>query len=92
MRKTYLTSLIVAAERDEEVIIAGSGVPVAKLIKYTSNKVTAPGAWKGQVAYAADWNSAETNKLICRRPSCACCLMPLLFTTGWASSMITDSG
>jgi len=64
MRKTYLTSLIVAAERDEEVIIAGSGVPVAKLIKYTSNKVTAPGAWKGQVAYAADWNSAETNNKV----------------------------
>jgi len=60
MRKTYLTSLIVAAERDEEVIIAGSGVPVAKLIKYTSNKVTAP----GQVAYAADWNSAETNNKV----------------------------
>jgi len=59
--KNSLSSLIVAAERNEEVIIARNGVPVAKLVKYTANKIAAPGAWKGQVAYAADWNSAETN-------------------------------
>jgi prevent-host-death family protein len=58
--KNNLSSLIVAAERDEEVVIARNGVPVAKLVKYTANKV-APGAWKGRAAYATDWNSAETN-------------------------------
>lgn len=59
--KNNLSSLIVAAERDEEVVIARNGVPVAKIVKYTPNKVAAPGAWKGKVAYAADWNSDRTN-------------------------------
>lgn len=59
--KNNFSSLIIAAERDEEVVIARNGVPVAKIVKYTPNKVAAPGAWKDRVAYAADWNSAETN-------------------------------
>lgn len=59
--KNNLSSLIVAAEKDEEVVIARNGVPVAKLVKYTASKVAAPGAWKGRTAYAADWNSAKTN-------------------------------
>ncbi len=59
--KNNLSSLIVAAERDEEVVIARNGVPVAKLVKYTANKIAPPGAWKDRAAYAADWNSAETN-------------------------------
>jgi prevent-host-death family protein len=59
--KNRLSSLIVAAERDEEVVLARNGVPVAKIVKYTAPKVMPPGAWKGKVAYSADWNSAETN-------------------------------
>jgi len=59
--KNNLSSLIVAAERDEDVVIARNGVPVAKLVKYRPAKVAPPGAWKGRAAYAADWDSAETN-------------------------------
>lgn len=59
--KNSLSNLIVAAEKDEEVIIARNGVPVAKLVKYTANKIAPPGAWKGRVAYSTDWNSAKTN-------------------------------
>jgi len=59
--KNNLSSLIVAAERDEEVVIARNGVPVAKLVKFTAKKVAAPGAWKGHVTYDADWNTTETN-------------------------------
>jgi prevent-host-death family protein len=62
--KNRLSSLIVAAERDEEVIIARNGVPVAKIIKYTPPKVSPPGAWKGQIAYVSDWNAAEINSEI----------------------------
>lgn len=62
--KNRLSALIVAAERDEEIIIARNGVPVAKIIKYTPPKVSSPGAWKGKIAYANDWNSAETNNEI----------------------------
>lgn len=59
--KNRLSSLIVAAERDEEVVLARNGVPVAKIVKYTPPKVSPPGAWKGKVAYSNDWNSNETN-------------------------------
>ena len=59
--KNNLSSLIVAAERDEEVVIARNGVPVAKLVKYTANKVAVPGVWKGQFAYDLNWNTTETN-------------------------------
>lgn len=59
--KNNLSSLIVAAERDEEVVIARNGVPVAKLVKYTATKVAPPGVWKGRATYSADWNSAEAN-------------------------------
>lgn len=58
--KNCLSSLIVAAERVEEVVIARNGVPVAKIVKYSVPKVARPGAWKGG-AYFADWNSPETN-------------------------------
>ncbi len=33
----------------------------AKIIKYTAPKVALPGAWKGRVAFSADWDGAETN-------------------------------
>jgi prevent-host-death family protein len=59
--KNRLFSLVVAAERDEEVVLARNGVPVAKIVKYTSKPILAPGAWKGKVAYSSDWNSVETN-------------------------------
>lgn len=59
--KNNLSALIVAVERDEEVIIARSGIPVAKIIKYRAPKVASPGIWKGKVPYSADWNSPEAN-------------------------------
>jgi prevent-host-death family protein len=62
--KNRLSSLIVAAERDEEVIIARNGEPVAKIVKYTTPKIAAPGAWQGKVAYADDWNSSKTNAAV----------------------------
>lgn len=58
--KNNLSSLIVAAERDEEVIIARNGKPVAKIIK-VAPAVAAPGAWRGRISYASEWNSTETN-------------------------------
>jgi prevent-host-death family protein len=62
--KNRLSSLIAAAEQDEEVIIARNGVPVAKIIKYMAPKVAVPGAWKGRTPNTTDWNSAETNAAI----------------------------
>lgn len=49
--KNGLSSLIVAAERDEEMMIAHNGVPVVKIVKYSAPKVSSPGVWNGKVAY-----------------------------------------
>ncbi len=62
--KNRLSNLIVAVERDEEVVIARNGVPVAKIVKYVAPKVASPGIWKGLSAYASDWDSPETNSEI----------------------------
>lgn len=59
--KNRLSSLIVAAEQGEEVVIARNGVPVARIVKYNAPRIKAPGAWRGKVAYATEWNSAQTN-------------------------------
>lgn len=59
--KNRLSSLIVAAEQGEEVVIARNGVPVAKIVKYDAPRIKAPGAWQGKVPYSTDWNSAQTN-------------------------------
>lgn len=62
--KNRLSSLIVAAERDEEVVIARNGIPVAKIVKYKASKVAPPGFWKNQIAYASNWNTDEINSEI----------------------------
>ena len=62
--KNRLSTLIVAVERDEEVVITRKGVPVAKIVKYIAPKVAPPGLWKGLCPYTSDWDSAETNNEI----------------------------
>jgi prevent-host-death family protein len=59
--KNRLSSLIVAAEQGEEVLIARNGVPVAKIIPYQPMRVNPPGAWKNLMPYSSEWNSVETN-------------------------------
>ncbi len=59
--KNRFSHLIMAVERDEEVIVARNGVPVAKIIKFVPPKVAKPGSWKGKIPYSTDWNSAQTN-------------------------------
>lgn len=59
--KNRFSTLIAAAEREEEVIIARNGVPVAKIIKYNTPKISLPGAWKDRVPYSEEWNTTVTN-------------------------------
>ncbi|MGI9047276.1 MAG: type II toxin-antitoxin system Phd/YefM family antitoxin [Burkholderiales bacterium] len=42
--KNRLSSLVVAAEQGEEIILARGGIPVARIIKYEKPKVKPPGA------------------------------------------------
>lgn len=65
--KNRLSSLIVAAEQGEQVVIACNGVPVARIVPYGSPRVKPPGVWKGLIPYSTDWRSTETERMIERR-------------------------
>ena len=65
--KTHLSKLIERVAAGEEIVIGKAGKPVAKLVPYTEKKEPRkPGAWKGKVWLAPDWDSEETNEEIAR--------------------------
>ncbi len=65
--KTHLSRLIERLAAGEEIVIAKAGKPVAKLVPFTENKAPRkPGAWKGKIWLAPDWDSDETNEEIAR--------------------------
>ena len=65
--KTHLSRLIERLAAGEEIVIAKAGKPVAKLIPFTESKEPrTPGAWKGKIWLAPDWDSDETNEEIAR--------------------------
>jgi prevent-host-death family protein len=58
--KSTLSRLIEAAERGEEVVIARAGEPAVRLVRVGSTRPgprRAPGAWKGRVRIAADFDA-----------------------------------
>jgi prevent-host-death family protein len=66
--KTHLSKLIERVSAGEEIVIGKAGKPVAKLVPYTEKKKTRrkPGAWKGKIWLAPDWDSDETNEEIAK--------------------------
>jgi len=52
--KTRLSQLLAGVERGEEIIIARSGKPIAKLIPYSPAAQRKPGMLKGRVRYGDD--------------------------------------
>jgi prevent-host-death family protein len=54
--KTHLSRLLEAVERGEDVVIARAGKPVARLVPARSPGTRRPGAWKGRVVIAADFD------------------------------------
>lgn len=55
--KTHLSQLIDRAAAGEEIVIARAGRPVARLVGLgDSPQARVPGAWRGQVAMAADFD------------------------------------
>ncbi len=54
--KTHLSRLLEAVERGEDVVIARSGKPVARLVPARSRGARRPGSWKGQVVIASDFD------------------------------------
>ena len=54
--KTHLSRLLEAVERGEDVVIARSGKPVARLVPARARGARSPGSWKGRVVVAADFD------------------------------------
>jgi prevent-host-death family protein len=65
--KTHLSRIIDRVEHGEEIIISRAGIPVAKVIPLTrQTKRSGRGSLRGQLVYAEDWDSPQTNEAIAR--------------------------
>lgn len=63
--KTHFSKLIERVRAGEEVVIAKAGHPVAKLVPIADGQgPRVPGALKGKIWLAEDWDSPEVNKEI----------------------------
>jgi prevent-host-death family protein len=54
--KTQLSRLLERVERGEQIVIARAGKPVATLVPYKGVIRRVPGAWKGRVRIAEDFD------------------------------------
>ena len=57
--KTHLSQLLQEVEQGQEVVIAPTGVPIARLVAWRApaKAVAAPGAMRGQVMVAGDFDA-----------------------------------
>lgn len=57
--KTHLSRLLQEVEQGEEVVIARSGVPVARLVAWRAptQPLASPGAMRGQIELADDFDA-----------------------------------
>ncbi len=62
--KTHLSRLIERVASGEEIVIAKAGRPVARLVAYDeSDEPRKPGAWKGRVWIADDFDELPPDLL-----------------------------
>ncbi len=55
--KTHFSRLVERVSRGEEIVIGKAGRPVAKLVPYAKTSgPRSPGAWKGRVTIAPDFD------------------------------------
>ena len=59
--KTRLSQLIAEVENGEEVVIARAGKPVVRVIKEVAERpvIREPGAMKGEIWFAPDYDEAD---------------------------------
>ena len=57
--KTHLSQLLQEVEQGQEVVIARSGVPIARLVAWqaAAQPVAAPGAMRGQIQLSDDFDA-----------------------------------
>jgi prevent-host-death family protein len=61
--KTHLSRLLEAVERGEEVVIARSGRPVARLVPARRPGERRPGTWKGRMDISDDFDETPAELL-----------------------------
>ena len=62
--KTHLSRLVEQVEAGEEIVIARAGRPVARLVPYRARtQPRQPGAWKGRVQLAPDFDETDPSLL-----------------------------
>jgi prevent-host-death family protein len=61
--KTHLSQLLDRAAAGEEIVIARAGRPVARLVALSgaSSRRRTPGAWRGKVSIADDFDELPTD-------------------------------
>jgi prevent-host-death family protein len=58
--KTHLSRLVEQVEAGQEIVIARAGRPVARLVPYRARtEPRSPGAWKGRVRMASDFDATD---------------------------------
>jgi len=63
--KTHLSDLVERAARGEEIVIAKAGQPKARLVPIGRRQSPrTPGAWKGRVRIAADFDAPLPDDLL----------------------------
>ena len=57
--KTHLSQLLLEVEQGQELVIARSGVPIARLVAWqaSARPVAAPGAMRGQIQLSDDFDA-----------------------------------
>jgi prevent-host-death family protein len=64
--KTELSRLLLDVERGEEVVIARSGTPVARLVRFSkpAGKRLRVDTWKGQITMSADFDAPLDERML----------------------------
>jgi prevent-host-death family protein len=61
--KTHFSRLVDRAANGEEIVIGRAGRPVARLVPYERGQTRRPGALKGQIWVAADFDATPAELL-----------------------------
>lgn len=71
--KTQLSKLLEQVQSGEDVVIAKSGTPIARLIPYATpkRKIAPPGAMKGEIWIADDFDAPTDELFDCLKPESA---------------------
>jgi len=63
--KTHLSDLVDRAAAGEEIVIAGAGVPLARLVPLqTTPENRAPGRWAGRMTVADDFDAPLAGEML----------------------------